>query len=122
MPAPFHLYPFPQLPKLLVSKKGNPVNCEDVFSEKIVTMELLNKGVGKVKDPSIAAEDDPNTTGYLRGKAWMRILWPYAAESPCLLSTSSPWQAAGKLKDATGGGNRTEGIFSSPIKAVCRVH
>lgn len=57
----------------------------------------------------------------------MRMLWPHAAKSPCLLSTSSPWQAAGKLEDATGSGNRTElaqsrGIFSSPIKAVCRVH
>lgn len=94
------------------------------FQKKIITMELLNNNnnnVRKVKDPPVAAEEDPNTTGYLRGKARMRTLCPYTAKSPCILSTSSPWQAAGKLKDAVQIW-QSRGIFSSPIKAVCRVY
>lgn len=57
------------------------------FQQKTLTTELLNN-MGKVKDRQVAAEEDPNTAGYLRGKAQIRTLGLYTAKSPCLLSTS----------------------------------
>lgn len=83
-------------------------------------MELLNNNnnVRKFKDPPVAAEEDPNTTGYLRGKARMRTSCPYTAKSPCILSMSSPCQAAGKLKDAAQIWHSQEG-FSAPQLKQC---
>lgn len=78
-------------------------------------MELLNNNVGKVKDLPVAAED-LNTTGYFRGKAQVRTLCPYTVKSPCLLSTSSPWQAAGKLEDATQIWHSQEGSSAPQLK------
>lgn len=93
------------------------------FQKKIITMELLNNNnnVRKFKDPPVAAEEYPNTTGYLRGKAWMRTLCPYTAKSPCILSVfslASCRQTEGCSTDLA----QSRGIFSSPIKAVCRVY
>lgn len=82
-------------------------------------MELLNDNVGKVKDPPVAAED-PNTTGYFRGKARMRTFCPYTAKSPCLLPTSSPWQAAGKREDAVQIWHSQEGFSTLQLKQCVR--
>lgn len=99
-----------------MAEKGNSVKREDVFSEKVTTMELLNNNVGNVKHPPIAAED-LNTTGYSRGKAQVRTLCPHAVKSPCLLCTRACCRQTGGCSPDLA---QSQGIFSSPLKAVCR--
>lgn len=72
--------------------------------------------MGKVKDPPAAAEEGPNTTGYLRRKAQMRTLCPYTAKSSWVLITTAPWQAAGELEDAAQIRHSQEGFAAPKLK------